>query len=99
MTLDALRDDALSSAERGFVLQLGLPWIRSLPLASLADLTVTIDGDPVGALTVQLDGREVDPAELGSEGAWWFLQDRLAIQPRRPERRCWNQLLLPSFHR
>jgi hypothetical protein len=83
MTLDALRDDALISAERGFVLRLGLPWIRSLPVASLADLTVTIDGDPIGSLTIDVDGREVDPAELGSEGAWWFLQDRLAIHGDR----------------
>ena len=93
MTLTALRDDALVSAGDGFVLRLGLPWIRSLPLASLEDLAVTIDGEPVDGLTVQLDGRDVGPAALADEDGWWFLQDRLAIRgdrrsrPRRARRR------------
>src|SRR6476646_2671549 len=80
MTLSALRDDALAHAGDGFVLRLGLPWIRSLPVASLEDLTVEIDGDPVGALMIELDGRELEPAALADEHAWWFLQDRLAIR-------------------
>ena len=49
MTLTALRDDALRSTDDGFALLLGLPWIRSLPVASLADLAVSIDGEPVEA--------------------------------------------------
>jgi hypothetical protein len=83
MTLTALRDDALRSADEGFVLRLGLPWIRSLPLASLADLSVVIDGEPVEGLSVQLDGRDIDPSALVDEDAWWFLQDRLAIRGER----------------
>ena len=80
MTLSALRDDALASVGDGFVLHLGLPWIRSLPLASLEDLTVTIDGEPVEALTIELDGRDVHSGALADEDGWWFLQDRLAIR-------------------
>ena len=44
MTLSALRDDALTTADDGFALRLGLPWIRSLPLASLLEPEVTVDG-------------------------------------------------------
>ncbi len=83
MTLTALRDDALRSSGDGFVLLLGLPWIRSLPIASVADLSVSIDGADAGALTVEHEGRPVDAialAGLADETAWWFLQDRLTIR-------------------
>ncbi|MET0781063.1 MAG: hypothetical protein ABWZ16_06060, partial [Microbacterium sp.] len=83
MTLTALRDDALRSTDDGFALLLGLPWIRSLPVASLADLTVSIDGDDAGPLRIELDGRDVDAAALAEERGWWFLQDRLTIRGGR----------------
>ena len=82
MTLTALRDDALRSADGGFVLRLGLPWIRSLPLASLADLTVAIDGEPAEGLTVQLDGRDIELVGTRRRG-------RLVVPagpPRNPRR-------------
>ncbi|HEX5730575.1 hypothetical protein [Microbacterium sp.] len=90
MTLTALREDALRSTHDGFDLRLGLPWIRSLPVASLADLTVSIDGDPVEGLSVELGGRGVVPSALADESGWWFLQDRLTI--RGP------QVLAPGAH-
>lgn len=84
MTLTALRDDALSSTPDGFTLRLGLPWIRSLPLASLQDLTVSIDGEPAGPLALELDGRTIDAAAVAEEDGWWFLQDRLTMRGPRP---------------
>lgn len=83
MTLSALRHDALTTADDGFALRLGLPWIRSLPLASLLGLEVTVDGTPVERLTVGLADRDVDPAALGSESGWWFLQDRVVLRGNR----------------
>lgn len=83
MTLTALREDALSSTSDGFALRLGLPWIRSLPLASLRDLTVSIDDEAIDTLTIELDGRGVDPAALADEEGWWFLQDRLTVRGSR----------------
>jgi hypothetical protein len=79
VTLAALRDDALSSTSDGFSLRLSLPWIRSLPLASLDSLEVVIDGDPVRPIGIALRERIVEPSALSEERAWWFLQDRLAI--------------------
>jgi len=67
MTLPVLRDDALVSDREGFALRLSLPWIRSLPLSSLQDLAVSVDGEPVGARV-----REGHPE-------WWFLQDRVEV--------------------
>jgi hypothetical protein len=79
MTLTALRDDALRSTDDGFALLLGLPWIRSLPVAALTDLALSIDGDDAGPLVVELDGRSTPVAALADEDGWWFLQDRLTI--------------------
>lgn len=79
MTLTALRDDALGSAEDGFTLRLGLPWIRSLPLASLTDLVARIDGSDIDPITIDLAGRRIPPAALAAEPGWWFVQDRLEI--------------------
>lgn len=79
MTLTALRDDALASSDEGFALRLGLPWIRSLPLAALEDLTISVDGESAAGLTVHLEGRDVEAAALAHEDAWWFLQDRLTV--------------------
>jgi hypothetical protein len=83
VTLTALRDDALSSAETGFALRLSLPWIRSLPLAGLDGLEVAIDGTHVDPLTIELAGRAVDPAALAQERVWWFIQDRVVVRGDR----------------
>ncbi|MDN3496463.1 hypothetical protein QL996_11025 [Planococcus sp. APC 4015] len=83
MTLKALRDDALASTPTGFALRLGLPWIRSLPIASLVDLSIEIDGERAPSLTVDVDGQRLDPAVLADRDEWWFLQDRLDVHGER----------------
>jgi hypothetical protein len=81
MLQTALREDALTSTSIGFELRLGLPWIRSMPLAGVRDLKVEIDGAPVGPgeLTVVLGPRQVSAQELEGERGWWFVQDRLVL--------------------
>jgi hypothetical protein len=90
MTLAALRDDALASTDDGFALRLGLPWIRSLPVACLDGLELAIDGERVDPVLVALDGRLLDPSALARERGWWFLQDRLVL-------RGWR-MLRPGVH-
>lgn len=90
MTHAALRDGALSSTTDGFELRLGLPWIRSLPLASLDGVEVLVDGERVDGITVALGDRRVDPAALAQERAWWFLQDRVVLRGAR--------MLRPGVH-
>ncbi len=81
----ALREDALTATPEGFELRLGLPWIRSMPLSSIAGLTVAVDGVPLapGELAVVLGSRRVQPGGLQAESGWWFVQDRLVLAGRR----------------
>lgn len=67
MSLPILLDDALARTPDGFALRLSLPWIRALPLASLSEFEVSVDGDEVTAFRTRLDGD------------WWHLQDRLVV--------------------
>ena len=83
MTLPALRDDALSSTSDGFELRLGLPWIRSLPLSSVGDLAILVDGERVDQVAIAVGERVVSPDAVSSEPAWWFLQDRVVIRGYR----------------
>jgi hypothetical protein len=77
--LPILRDDALASTDNGVALRLCLPWIRSLPLTSVADLAIVIDGEPLDVL-VTIDDRRVAPEHLTDEDGWWFVQDRLSLE-------------------
>ena len=52
MTLPPLRDDSLITIPDGAAVRVSLPWIRSLPLTSLQDPIVTIDGVRPRSVTV-----------------------------------------------
>lgn len=83
MTVSALRDDALRTADGRTRVRVSLPWIRSLPLAGLIDLALEIDGirrQPV----VALGDRRVEPAALPDEDAWWYIQDRVVLEIAEP---------------
>jgi hypothetical protein len=81
----AVREDALTATQGGFELRIGLPWIRSMPLSSVAGLSVEVDGVPLaaGELAVVLGSRTVPPDALQAEPGWWFVQDRLVLAGRR----------------
>ena len=83
MTLSALRDDALTTTDDAFALRLGLPWIRSLPLASLLGPRVSIDGEPAESLAIDLGDRVIDASALVLEPGWWFIQDRVVLRGER----------------
>lgn len=83
MPLTALRDDALASTNGGFTVRIALPWIRSLPLRSVQSLSLTIDGEQVDDLRIDLGGRLVSPDDLALENGWWFLQDRMVLRSGR----------------
>lgn len=76
----ALRADALTSTATGAAVRIGLPWIRSLPLACVREPAVTIDGVDAGPVRVVLGDRHLDPSQLAGETSWWFAQDRLVLE-------------------
>jgi len=75
----ALRDDALSSAVDGVELRVGLPWIRSLPIACLRGLGVEIDGIEIPDVHVRLGDRVLTEEDLLAETGWWYAQDRVVL--------------------
>lgn len=79
----ALRDDALTTTPTGFRLRVGLPWIRSLPVACLRAPAIMIDGIEAAPLVV-VGGRRLAPDEVVEETTWWFSQDRLVLDVDRP---------------
>lgn len=81
--LEILRDDALMATRRGFTLRVALPWIRSLPLASLSRPALSIDGDAVADLRVTLGDCTILADDLANHDGWWFLQDRVVLTARR----------------
>lgn len=82
--LSALRNDALSSTPTGFTVRIGLPWIRSLPLACLREPAITIDGESIDSVRVVVGGRALDPQNVIDETTWWFAQDRLVLEAEHP---------------
>ena len=81
-----LRDDALSSGPDCFVLRVGLPWMRSLPLSCALGLEVELDGTPIEQddLRVRLGSQKVWISDLAAhDGTWWFVQDRLVLEGHR----------------
>jgi hypothetical protein len=85
MLQTALREDALTATPGGFELRVGLPWIRSMPLAGVAGLSVEVEGVrvPPAELSVVLGARSVPADSLEAESGWWFVQDRLVLAGRR----------------
>jgi hypothetical protein len=75
----ALRDDALTSTADGIELRVGLPWIRSLPIACLRGLRVEIDGIELPDVRVRLADRVLPEEELRAETGWWYAQDRVVL--------------------
>ncbi|PNW09164.1 hypothetical protein [Microbacterium testaceum] len=79
MTLSALRDDALRGVDGATRLRLSLPWIRSLPLSSLLDPIVQLDGREFEPAII-LGERRLSPDALPEEDGWWYLQDRVVLE-------------------
>lgn len=74
-----LRDDALTSTSTGTAVRIALTWIRSLPLACVKGITVTVDGIEQSP-SVVVGERRLAVDQLIDEEGWWYLQDRLVLE-------------------
>ena len=78
-----LREDSLHALDNAMLLEVGLPWFRSVPLSCVNGLIVTI-GDQqfeTKELQIEVDGKFIELQELpDSDLGEWFLQDRKRIK-------------------
>ena len=78
-----LREDSLQASDNAMLLEVGLPWFRSVPLSCVNGLIVTI-GDQqfeTKELQIEVDGKFIELQELpDSDLGEWFLQDRKRIK-------------------
>jgi hypothetical protein len=67
----------------GLVLDVRLPWYRSLPLSVVMPSELLVDDQPVSlaGASVEHEGRRYPLAELPEQtAAWWFVQDSVRLQ-------------------
>ncbi len=77
-----LKDDALKATASGFNLKVRSHWYRSLPLSSLGNLQVKINGltIPHTQIKIELDGAIYSMEQVASlYKTWWFVLDPLAL--------------------
>ena len=77
-----LADDALEATASGFNLKLRSHWYRTLPLSSLGNLQVRINGKiiPHTPMKIELDGEIFSMDQIpGLYKTWWFILDPLVL--------------------
>lgn len=86
-----LGPDAVSAAPDGIIVSIRQPWYRSLPLSSVVDVELAIDGADVPRedIVFELDGERYRLDDLPDR--WqtvWFIQDaaRLRVPSREQDR-------------
>ena len=76
-------DDALEAKKSGFNLKLRSHWYRSLPLSSLGNLQVKMEGKPIAHenIKIKLDGEIYSMDQIpGLYKTWWFILDPLVLE-------------------
>lgn len=72
----------------GLVLDLRLPWYRSLPLSVIMPTQLVVDGETVSldGATVSYEGKQYTLAELPEQtGTSWFIQDSVLLHVPTPQ--------------
>jgi len=82
---EVIKAESLLASDDGYAVLIRIPWYRSLPLASLVELEIELDGVPAdtAAATITIDGRDHTLASLAQTWEeFWFIQDwaRVAIR-------------------
>lgn len=92
-----LRSDAVFVDSDGVDIEIGLPWYRSLPWASLSEMGLSVDGREIDLATASIDGCGRD--DLGAREDYWHTQYRPALRVvgadiGRPGDRCSIELAM-----
>jgi hypothetical protein len=73
---------------QGLVLDMRLPWYRSLPLSVVMPTQLMVDGEPLSLerATVSYEGRHYTLTELPEQvGTVWFIQDSVLLHVPTPK--------------
>jgi hypothetical protein len=83
LTDQVIADGSLEAAAEGFRFGLRMPWYRALPLSSLEDLEVRLDGRavPRDDLQLSLGGKTYALADLPPlHDEWWYVADPIEVR-------------------
>ena len=72
---------------QGLVLDVRLPWYRSLPLSVVMPTQLVVDGAtlPLDSATLEYEGRHYALTELPEQtGTFWFIQDSVLLHVPTP---------------
>ncbi len=84
---DHLLDTTACDAGASFTLAVRLNWYRALPLSSIEQLALVIDGEPVARehVTLRLGAADYPVHELSERSdVWWFVLDTGELRVERP---------------
>jgi hypothetical protein len=73
-----IADHSLRPTADGYQLTVRIPWYRALPLSSVTNVTVALDGTSVDSdrIRFQVDGEPYALTELGKHwDRWWYVRD------------------------
>lgn len=75
---EVVKAESLLASPDGYEVLVRIPWYRSLPLASLVELEIELDGvtADIAASVIHIDGREFTLTSLAETWQeFWFVQD------------------------
>lgn len=72
---------SLKAVDNAMLLEVGLPWFRSVPITCVNGLIVTIDDQQFADVEMQIDDEFLPVRQLANHDLGeWFLQDRKLIR-------------------
>lgn len=80
-------DNGLKLSDKGFEIDIRLPWYRALPLSSVEIAEVRIDNQVVDpkSLSFNLNGKNFSLEELPNHyEEWWFVLDSAYLRAKAP---------------
>lgn len=77
-----IEGDTITTDGSAAVVSLRIPWYRALPLSSVTNVRLSIDGEPITSerIRFQVNGSRYGLADLvGRYDEWWYVLDSAAL--------------------
>ena len=82
-SLDIIEENSFRATEAGFEIKVRLNWYRSLPLSSIVDAKLALDGKAISTEQIKFvyDNKEYKIDELPDQvDTYWFVQDSAVLR-------------------